>query len=146
VLASGTAYRLISASRSPVRIAVVAFGNHTDLHDLDAFSEHLNDIVIDALTENRSLAVVYKAAILRPASSGPDLARIRRALGAEYIITGEIQPSNEGLRVSTLLIRANDQTVVWSKATPIAKRSQDDIEHMIARDLATAVGAQAAKR
>lgn len=146
VLASGTAYRLISASRSPVRLALVPFENQTGSSDLDPFIEDLSNAVVAVLAENRSVAIINKTATLPTAGAPSDLAGIRRSLGAEYIVAVQIRPSGDGPLVVTKLIRAHDQTPVWVRTTAITGRPHADIEDETARELGIAVGMQLAKR
>jgi TolB-like protein len=145
-LVGGSAYRMISAKPAPVRVAVVLFDNNTGNGELDRFAQRLTDVTVAALTANRSLAVIGNAAVLRTTRPFRDVETIRQALGAEYVIVGEVQNPDGLLRVVTHLIRAKDQAHVWIKTTPAAHRRDLDIESDISQQVARAVSAQVGER
>jgi DNA-binding winged helix-turn-helix (wHTH) protein/TolB-like protein len=115
VVASGvTTMLLIRHPALPV-VAVARFDNETGNATLTRFSDELTDGVVEQLTASGAghFGVVGNAAILRVTRDARDLVAIGRALGASYVILGQVQSDTGGrLRVLAHLIRLPDQTHV----------------------------------
>lgn len=134
-----------SASPPPVRVAVALFDNETDQPELDRLAQILTDSTVVRLTADRRLAVIGNAAVLRTDRPFRDLAKIRDTLSADYIVLGQIQKREDGLRVLAHLIRGSDQAHVWVQPTPFSAGAQSAAEAQVVAGVADAVSAQITK-
>ena len=100
-------------SRPAVPIAVVPFDNETGSPDLDRYAANLSDLLVTELTTHTSYAIVGNAAILRQPRPQRDLRAIGAALGARYIIIGQVQRDGNNRRVLAHLIHLPDQVHLW---------------------------------
>ena len=106
------AYQL-RADRPQTRVAVVLFDNETGRPEVSRLSQGLTDATVFALTAQPQLAVIGNAAILRTARPFRDIAEVRDALHADYIVIGQVQMRDEEILVRSHLIRGRDQAHVW---------------------------------
>jgi DNA-binding winged helix-turn-helix (wHTH) protein/TolB-like protein len=123
----------------PVRVAVVLFDNETGREDFDRLAQTLTDSVVLKLGGDSRLAVIGNAAILRTDRPFRDLQAIRTAVGADFIIIGQVQQKADGYRVMTHLIRAKDDAHVWVKETLFATGVETALERDVIEPLADAV-------
>jgi DNA-binding winged helix-turn-helix (wHTH) protein/TolB-like protein len=133
------AYRL-RADRPQTRIAVILFDNETGRPEVSRLSQGLTDATVFALTAQPTLAVIGNAAILRTARPFRDIAAVRDALHADYIVIGQVQTADETILVRSHLIRASDQAHVWvsvSRMTGGEAALQSEVAGRIASAVAT---------
>ena len=123
----------------PVRVAVVLFDNETGREEFDRLAQTLTDSVVLKLGGDSRLAVIGNAQILRTDRPFRDLQAIRRAVGADLIIIGQVQQKADGYRVMTHLIRAKDDAHVWVKETLFATGAETALERDVVEPLADAV-------
>ena len=99
-------------TRPAVRVAVVLFDNETGRPEHGPFAQGMTDATVTALTAERRLAVIGNAAVLRTARPFRDIAKVRDAVDADFVIIGQVQLRDGDLLVRTHLIRAGDQAHV----------------------------------
>lgn len=141
VLVSVAAYQL-RADRSQTRVAVILFDNETGRPDVSRLSQGLTDATVFALAAQPKLAVIGNAAILRTARPFRDIAAVRDALHADYIVIGQVQTVDEAILVRAHLIRGRDQAHVWVGESRMAAGEaalQSDVAGRIAAAVATRV-------
>jgi DNA-binding winged helix-turn-helix (wHTH) protein/TolB-like protein len=97
-------------------IAVVLFHNETGDARYEQLAQDLTDATVVALAANRRYAVIGNAAILRTPRIFTDIQTIGAALGAEYLVLGQVQNAGGTLTVRAHLIHARDQTHLWATA------------------------------
>jgi DNA-binding winged helix-turn-helix (wHTH) protein/TolB-like protein len=112
-------YRL-RAEGTQVRIAVVLFDNETGKPELGRLAQGLTDATVTELTAEPRLAVIGNATILRTARPFRDIEAVRDALGADYVVIGQVQTRDDGIIVRAHLIRARDQAHLWVDVAPMA--------------------------
>jgi DNA-binding winged helix-turn-helix (wHTH) protein/TolB-like protein len=117
VIAAGAvgAYRL-RAGRTQTRVAVILFDNETGRPEVSRLSQGLTDATVFALTADPNLAVIGNAAVLRTPRPFRDLALVRDALHADFIVVGQVQTVDDRILVRSHLIRAADEAHVWVNA------------------------------
>src|SRR5580765_3485239 len=117
VIAAGAvgAYRL-GAGRTQTRVAVILFDNETGRPEVSRLSQGLTDATVFALTADPKLAVIGNAAVLRTPRPFRDLALVRDALHADFIVVGQVQTVDDRTLVRSHLIRAADEAHVWVNA------------------------------
>jgi len=111
-----------------VRVAVVLFDNETGRPELAPLAQALTDATVAGLTAEPRLAVIGNAAVLRTSRPFRDVAAIRDALGARFIVIGQVQWRDGGVLVRTHLIRGGDQAHVWIDAFPRGADSEADFQ------------------
>jgi len=117
---AGITYQL-RANRPQTRVAVVLFDNETGRPEVSRLSQSLTDAAVFALTADPRLAVIGNAAVLRTERPFRDIARVRDALRADFIVIGQVQTVDDRILVRTHLIRAADQAHVWVQAVRLTK-------------------------
>jgi DNA-binding winged helix-turn-helix (wHTH) protein/TolB-like protein len=116
---------VLSPSPTPKsRIAVVLFDNETDDPALERMAQGLTDATVFALAGRPELEVIGNAAVLRTERPFRDLEKVRDAVGADFIVIGQVQALDRALNVRAHLIRARDLAHVWVDNFP-ATAGQD---------------------
>jgi DNA-binding winged helix-turn-helix (wHTH) protein/TolB-like protein len=111
-LVSFATYQL-RAGRPQTRVAVVLFDNETGRPEVSRLSQAVTDATVFALTAQPKLAVIGNAAILRTARPFRNIAAVRDALHADFIVVGQVQTVDGRILVRSHLIRAADEAHVW---------------------------------
>ena len=95
-------------------LAVAIFDNETGRPEYDRFTSGLSDALVAHLgtLDPSRVGVIGNARSLRMPRSERDLAQIRTELGASFILLGQLQNTDGGLRLITHLIRLDDGTHV----------------------------------
>jgi DNA-binding winged helix-turn-helix (wHTH) protein/TolB-like protein len=132
VAVAGYATWRVRTAASATRIAVVLFDNETGQPGFDRLAQQLTDATVFALTARPDLAVIGNAAVLRTARPFRDIAAIRDALHADFIVIGQIQMQDAAAIVRTHLIRAADQAHVWVGVTPLAAGGESALTKEVA--------------
>jgi DNA-binding winged helix-turn-helix (wHTH) protein/TolB-like protein len=111
----GLAVSVFALRRPGANIAILRFDNETGNAEMDRFADGLTDSVVAELTavEGSRYGIIGNAAILRQPRSGRDLKAIGSALGARYVIMGQVQRDAARTRVLAHLIRLPEQTHLW---------------------------------
>jgi DNA-binding winged helix-turn-helix (wHTH) protein/TolB-like protein len=92
-------------------VAVSVFDNETGLAEHDRLVAGLSDLVVTRLTplDPSAIAVVGNSAILRQPRNIRNLEHIRAQVRADYVLLGQLQRADPGLRFITHLIRLSDE-------------------------------------
>ena len=130
-VASWVVYDRWDADR-PVRVAVVLFDNETGRPEMAPLAQGLTDATVASLTAEPGLAVIGNAAVLRTSRPFRDIAAIRDALGARFIVIGQVQWRDGGVLVRTHLIRGWDQAHLWIDAFPRGAASDAEFQARVA--------------
>jgi DNA-binding winged helix-turn-helix (wHTH) protein/TolB-like protein len=131
----------LRASRGQTRVAVILFDNETGRPEVSRLSQALTDATVFALTTQPKLAVIGNAAILRTARPFRDIAAVRDALHAEFIVIGQVQLVDDRILVRSHLIRAGDQAHVWVNESRM-NDSEAALQSDVAGRIAEAVGSR----
>jgi len=93
-------------------IGVSIFDNETGNAEYDRLVAGLSDLVVEHLTKLAPdrIAVVGNAAILRQPRNIRNLKAVAQNLKADYVLLGQLQKGETGLRFITHFIRLNDET------------------------------------
>jgi DNA-binding winged helix-turn-helix (wHTH) protein/TolB-like protein len=134
-----TAWARMAPSRPVVAVAV--FDNETGNPSFDPLARTAADIMVERLTGfgPQNIGVIGNTPSLRAARAERDPARVRGETGAGYLVFGQVQPDDVGVRLVVHLIRLDDDTHLW--VTRVARSAADltDIEQVAADRLAEAV-------
>jgi TolB-like protein len=99
------------------RIAVVPFDNETGDPAFDRAALGLSDTTVARLSVPQfipQVAVIGNAAILRTPRQSRDLKAIGAALGADYVVLGQLKRDGEKMRLVAHLIRTRDEVHLWA--------------------------------
>jgi DNA-binding winged helix-turn-helix (wHTH) protein/TolB-like protein len=134
----------LRADRPRTRVAVVLFDNETGRPELARLAQNLTDATVTELSADSRLAVVGNAAVLRTERPFRDIAKIRDAVSADFIVIGQVQSLDSRTIVRTHLIRAVDEShlkVNVSTLTPAGEAPlQDEVGRGVRTALAHALG------
>jgi DNA-binding winged helix-turn-helix (wHTH) protein/TolB-like protein len=94
----------------PVVLAVSIFDNETDLPAYDRPVAALSDLVVERLTRLSPgrVGVIGNAAVLRRPRNIRDLKAVAAGVSADYVLLGQLQRQDHGLRFITHFVRLSD--------------------------------------
>lgn len=123
-------------------LAVAVFDNETGDAAYDPFVARLADAVVVRLTPlaPERVGVIGNSAVLRQPRAWRDPAAIARATGADYLVFGQLQREERGLRLVTHLIRLDDDTHLWVTRIVRSEGVTDGVEARMLERLVEAVG------
>jgi TolB-like protein/DNA-binding winged helix-turn-helix (wHTH) protein len=123
------------------KVVVVPFHNETGLPDLDRVAKGVSDATVVKLAAASNLRVIGNASGLTFSFRPADMKAMGDALGAQYLVLGQMKRDEHQMRIVAHLIRVSDQTHVW--ATTIDRPSMDlPAQSEIADLIAKAVSAR----
>jgi DNA-binding winged helix-turn-helix (wHTH) protein/TolB-like protein len=134
------AYRL-RAGRPQTRVAVILFDNETGRPEASRLSQGLTDATVFALAADPTLAVIGNAAVLRTPRPFRDIAHVRDALRADFIVVGQVQTVDGRILVRSHLIRAADEAHVWVNAARM-EDSEAALQSTVSSRIAAAVASK----
>jgi TolB-like protein/DNA-binding winged helix-turn-helix (wHTH) protein/Flp pilus assembly protein TadD len=125
------AFRLMSprtaapAARQ-VRLAVLFFENLTGHQDQQFFADGLHEEMISRLGRMQPgrLAVIARTSVMPYRDATKSIATIARELDVDFVLEGSVRQAGERFRITAQLIRADDQSHLW---TATYDRSWSDI-------------------
>jgi len=122
--------------RSPARSAAPVAGNQARLavlpfddlagDDEQFFADGMHEEMIVRLgrLQPRRLGVIARASVLPYRGAAKSIATIARELGVDYVLEGSVRHVNDRVRITAQLIRADNQSRLWSETYD---RSWNDI-------------------
>jgi len=123
-------------------LAVLPFDNLSGDADQEYLSDGLTEEMITQLgrLEPDRLRVTARSSTWKYKHADRDIDRIRRELGADYVLEGSLRRAGERVRVTAQLIQAADQTDVWAQTYERDLRDvlvlQSDVARAVARAIA----------
>jgi TolB-like protein/class 3 adenylate cyclase/Flp pilus assembly protein TadD len=116
-------------------VAVLPFKNYGDNRDEEFLSIGIADDILVQLSQIKDLKVISQASSMKYKDSDKDLMIIASELGVTSLLDGSVQRHGDQLRISVSLIKASDESVIWSE------RFDGKIEDVlnVQRDVALAV-------
>jgi TolB-like protein/Tfp pilus assembly protein PilF len=125
-----------------VSIAVLPFENLSPQPDDAYFASGLHQEIVDQLSKVRSMNVVSRAAVTKFTSPTKTIPEIARELRVASIMVGSVRFAGGRVRVSTQLVDAGTQRILWSESYEQPFGDVFRIEADIATNVATALQAQ----
>jgi serine/threonine-protein kinase len=114
-------FRYGGETASPARstramVAVLPFENLSDDEHQDYFADGLTEELIAQLgqVEPAKLAVISRTSTVRYKNTKATAAQIGRELGVDYLLEGSVRRAGDRVRVVAQLVRAAEQTHMWS--------------------------------
>lgn len=114
VLIAAVTFALVG--KRPV-LAIAVFDNETGQAAHDGFTRGVADALVAHIgkLDTSRIGVIGNARTLRMPRSDRDLDQIKTETGASFILLGQLQNHEGGLRLITHLIRLDDGTHIWVK-------------------------------
>jgi TolB-like protein/DNA-binding winged helix-turn-helix (wHTH) protein/Tfp pilus assembly protein PilF len=132
-------------------LAVLPFDNLTGDADQEYLSDGLTEEIITQLgwLEPDRVRVLARSSTWKYKRADRDIGRLRRELGADYVLEGSLRRAGERVRVSAQLVRLDDQSQVWAETYERPFRDvlilQSEVAETVAHTIAVTLtpGAQA---
>jgi DNA-binding winged helix-turn-helix (wHTH) protein/TolB-like protein len=140
VITSWGVWRQVNAAPTAV-IAVSIFDNETGLSEHDRLVAGLSDVVVTRLTQmapNR-VAVIGNAQVLRQPRNIRNLSAIRAEVAADYVLLGQLQRAEPGLRFITHFIRLSDEAHLQANRLSFADGDLSRLESEVVTEFERAV-------
>lgn len=141
VIGVGLALTALQSESPRVVIGVSIFDNETGNADYDRPVAALSDLVVEHLTKLAPdrIAVVGNAAILRQPRNIRNLKAVAQELKADYVLLGQLQRGETGLRFITHFIRLRDETHLKANRIPVSDASLGGLEDAVIEEFERAV-------
>lgn len=97
-------------------IAVLPFDNQSTDPENEYFADGLAEELINELAHIQGLKVIARTSSFTFKGKGVSLKEIAERLGVNHVLTGSVRKSGNQLRISTQLIRVEDETSIWSQS------------------------------
>jgi DNA-binding winged helix-turn-helix (wHTH) protein/TolB-like protein len=127
-------------SADQVLIAVSVFDNETGNIQYDRPVAGLSDLVVERLTKlDPRIAVIGNAAILRQPRNIRNLKSVAANVKADYVLLGQLQQGESGLRFITHFIRLKDETHLKANRLTVAEPNLAGLEAAVVEEFERAV-------
>lgn len=135
------AWRLWPVAPDRVVIAVSVFDNETGDAEYDRSVAGLSDLVVEHLTkiDPDRIVVIGNAAILRQPRNIRNLKAVAANLKADYVLLGQLQNGETGLRFITHFIRLKDETHLKANRLQVADPNLAGLEAAVIEEFERAV-------
>lgn len=111
---------LVNRRSAQILIAVSVFDNETGDAQYDRPVAGLSDLVVEHLTKiDPRVAVIGNAAVLRQPRNIRNLRNVADNVKADYVLLGQLQTGETGLRFITHFIRLKDQAHLKANRLPV---------------------------
>jgi TolB-like protein/Flp pilus assembly protein TadD len=96
-------------------IAVLPFADLSKEQDQGYMSDGLAEELLNLLAKVPRLRVIARTSSFSFKGKDADIATIGKALGVDHVLQGSVRKAGKRLRISAQLVRADDNTQVWSE-------------------------------
>ena len=145
-MAAVTVGLVVETLRSPaeqnrVVIAVSVFDNETGNAEYDRPVAGLSDLVVERLTklDPDRIAVIGNAAVLRQPRNIRNLKAVAQNIKADYVLLGQLQRGETGLRFITHFIRLRDEAHLKANRLSVADEKLGGLEAAVVEEFERAV-------
>jgi DNA-binding winged helix-turn-helix (wHTH) protein/TolB-like protein len=131
----------LSPKEDRVVIAVSVFDNETGVNEYDRPVAGLSDLVVERLTklDPDRIAVVGNAAALRRPRNIRNLKAVAQDVEADYVLLGQLQRGESGLRFITHFIRLRDEAHLKANRLAVADEKLGGLEAAVVEEFERAV-------
>ena len=139
--AAGVALRGEGETPTRVVIAVSIFDNETGVADHDRLVSGLPDVIVTRLADLAPdrIAVIGNAAVLRQPRNIRNLKAVAAGVRADYVLLGQLQQADSGLRFITHFIRLSDDTHLKANRLSFPDGDLTNLEEKVAAEFERAV-------
>jgi TolB-like protein len=137
-----------AAAVTPLRnsIAVLPFENLSPNRDDEYFAAAIHEQVLNQLAKISDLTPMARTAVLRYAAGNVPIPEIARELKVESVMQGTVRYADDQVRITTQLIDAATEALLWSETYTRPFENIFAIETDIATQIAAALEAELAPR
>jgi TolB-like protein len=125
-----TAWFYVDRRADPILIAVSVFDNETGVTEYDRPIAGLSDLVVASLVNLAPgrLAVIGNADVLRRPRNIRNLKAVADGIRADYVLLGQLQQGEKGLRFVTHFIRLRDMAHLKANRLPLSGNGISGLE------------------
>ncbi|HET6931883.1 MAG TPA: winged helix-turn-helix domain-containing protein [Candidatus Acidoferrum sp.] len=107
----------LAAKSGKVMLAVLPFQNLTGDAGQEYFSDGLTEEMIAqlGLMDPEHFGVIARTSVMHYKSTQENAEQIGRELGVQYVLEGSVRRDAERVRITAQLVRAGDQTRLWTR-------------------------------
>jgi TolB-like protein len=152
-LAAVTVGLVVETFRTPpdqgrVVIAVSVFDNETGNAEYDRAVAGLSDLVVERLTrlDPNRVAVIGNAAVLRQPRNIRNLKAVAASVKSDYVLLGQLQRGESGLRFITHFIRLRDEAHLKANRLAVTDEKLAGLEAAVVEEFERAVREHVLKR
>jgi TolB-like protein/cytochrome c-type biogenesis protein CcmH/NrfG len=123
-------------------LAVLPLRNLSGDPEQEYFSDGLTEELIGQLAriDPERLGIIARASAMKYKQSSKGISQIARELGVTYLLEGSVRRDGDRVRISAALIRASDQTSLWTDAYDRDLRDilklQAEVAESVAKEIA----------
>jgi serine/threonine protein kinase/Tfp pilus assembly protein PilF len=117
-------------------IAVLPFENLSSEKENAYFAEGIQDEILTRLSKIADLKVISRTSTQHYASAPQNLREIAKQLGVAHILEGSVQKSADAVRVNVQLIKAANDTHLWSDTFDRKVTDIFSVESEVAKNIA----------
>lgn len=132
------------ANNETETIAVLPFESFVDDAEQQAFADGLTEEVLNSLAQIDNLRVTARTSSFAFKDSNQTIREIAAALGVQHVLEGSVRKSGDTIRVTAQLIRARDDSHLWSESFDRDLQDifliQEEIARAVAEVLEIALG------
>lgn len=141
VIGVGLALSTLQNESRRIVIGVSIFDNETGQAEYDRPVAGLSDLVVEHLTklDPERIAVIGNAAILRQPRNIRNLKAVSESLKADYVLLGQLQKGETGLRFITHFIRLKDEAHLKANRLAVTDPSLSGLESAVVEEFERAV-------
>jgi len=121
-------------------IAVLPFDNMSRDPDQEYFSDGLTDTIIAGLSAVRELSVIARNSTFTYKDTSVKVQEVARELGAQYVVEGSVQKTEDRVRITVQLIDANTGHHVWADTYDRELKDMFSLQDEITMKIMAAVG------
>jgi adenylate cyclase len=123
-------------------IAVLPFVNMSGDPEQEYFSDGLTDTLIAGLSTVRDLLVIARNSTFSYKGKSVKVQEVARELGAQYVVEGSVQKTEDRIRITVQLINANSGHHVWADTYDRELKDIFALQDEITMKIIHAVGAR----
>src|SRR5262245_5356884 len=112
-----TSQRRATSAAHHVRLAVLPFENLTGNEEQQFFADGLHEEMIFRLSRIKpeQLAVIARTSVMPYRDAPKGITAIAHELGVDFVLEGSVRQAGERFRITAQLIRADDQSHLWTE-------------------------------
>ena len=126
-------------------LAVLPFTNRAGTPDDDAFGDAMAEDISTALSRGHGLRLIAHGAVANIRDKEPDVRRIGAALGADYVMEGNVRRMGGALRVTAQLLEARSGAILWTEKFDRPGGEQMELLDDLVEDVSRHLGVQIQK-
>src|SRR5205807_10161566 len=133
----------LTATAAPEKsIAVLPFENRSEDKANAYFADGIQDEILPRLSKIADLKVISRTSTQHYASAPENLREIARQLGVAHILEGSVQKSADAVRVNVQLIKAANDSHLWSDTFDRKLTDIFSVESEVAKKIASQLQAK----